>query len=151
MSDSERKIALKEAQKEAMRAKDKERLGVIRMMLSEVKRIEVDERIDVDNDRILLILDKMLKQRRDSIAAFTDAGRDELAAKEQFEIEVIQSFLPQQLDEEEIAAIVSKAIADSGAAGMQDMGKVMGLVKPQVQGRADVGMVSGLVKKQLAG
>lgn len=151
MSDSERKLALKDAQKEAMRAKDKDRLGVIRIMLSEIKRIEVDERIDVDDDRILLVLDKQLKQRRDSIAAFTDAGRDELAAKEQFEIEVIQSFLPQQLDAEEIAAIVSKAIADSGAAGMQDMGKVMGLVKPQVQGRADVGMVSGLVKKQLAG
>jgi len=151
MSDSERKIALKEAQKEAMRAKDKDRLGTIRMMLSEIKRIEVDERIDVADDRILLILDKMLKQRRDSITAFKDAGRDELAAKEQFEIDVIQSFLPKQLDADEIADIVAKAITQSGATGMQDMGKVMGLVKPQVQGRADVGMVSGLVKQQLTG
>jgi len=151
MSDSERKLALKEAQKEAMRAKDKDRLGTIRMMLSEIKRIEVDERIDVADDRILLILDKMLKQRRDSITAFKDAGRDELAAKEQFEIDVIQSFLPKQLDADEIADIVAKAITQSGATGMQDMGKVMGLVKPQVQGRADVGMVSGLVKQQLTG
>lgn len=151
MSTQEQKKALKDAQKEAMRAKDKERLGVIRMMLAEVKRIEVDERIEVDDDRLLTVLDKMLKQRRDSIAAFKDAGRDELAAQEQFEIEVIQGFMPEQLSDEDIAAIVSKAIADSGAEGMKDMGKVMGLVKPQIQGRADVGAVSGLVKKQLAG
>ncbi len=151
MSDSEQKIALKDAQKEAMRAKDKERLAVIRMMLAEIKRIEVDERIDVDSERVISIFDKMLKQRRDSIAAFVDAGRDELAAQEQYEIDVIQTFLPEQLSADDIAAIVSKAIADTGATGMQDMGKVMGIVKPQVQGRGDMGMVSGLVKKQLAG
>jgi len=151
MADSVQKIALKDAQKEAMRAKDKERLMVIRSMLAEVKRIEVDERIDVDDARVIAILDKMLKQRRDSIAAFEEAGRNELAEQEKFEITVIQDFLPAQLGEDEITEIITAAIAQSGAAGMQDMGKVMALVKPQVQGKADVGAVSGLVKKRLAG
>jgi len=133
-----------------MRAKDKERLGTVRLVLAEIKRVEVDERIDPDDARITSILDKMVKQRRDSIKQFQDADRPELAEKEQAEIDVIQEFLPSQLSEDEVAAIVSKAVADSGAASMQDMGKVMGLVKPQVVGRADMGVVSQKVKAALS-
>ena len=115
-----------------MRAKEKERLGTIRLVLAEIKKVEVDERIDPDDVRVTSILDKMVKQRRDSIKQFTDAGRDELAAKEQTEIEVIQEFLPQPLSEEEIASLIEEAIASTGATSMQDMGKVMGLLKPQM-------------------
>lgn len=151
MSKCDQKLTLEAAQKEAMKARDKERLGVIRMILAEIKRIEVDERIDVDDARVLATLDKMLKQRRDSIAAFSDAGRDELVAKEQAEVDVIQSFLPAQLDESEILQIIEDAISQTGASGMQDMGKLMGLIKPKMQGRADMGSVSGLIKKKLTG
>ncbi len=151
MSKCDQKLTLEAAQKEAMKARDKERLGVIRMILAEIKRIEVDERIDVDDARVLATLDKMLKQRRDSIAAFSDAGRDELVAKEQAEVDVIQSFLPTQLDESEILQIIEDAISQTGASGMQDMGKLMGLIKPKMQGRADMGSVSGLIKKKLTG
>jgi len=151
MSKCEQRIALETAQKEAMRAKDKPRLGVIRMILAEVKRIEVDERIELDDARILATMDKMLKQRRDSIAAFRDAGRDELVAQEEAEVEVIQSFLPTQLTSDEISQMVSAAIADTGAENMKDMGKVMGVLKAKMQGRADMGAVSALIKKELAG
>lgn len=151
MSKCEQRIALETAQKEAMRAKDKARLGVIRMILAEVKRIEVDERIELDDARILATMDKMLKQRRDSIAAFRDAGRDELVAQEEAEVEVIQSFLPAQLTDDEISQMVAKAIAETGAENMKDMGKVMGVLKAQMQGRADMGAVSALIKKELAG
>ena len=146
------KTTIKDAMKEAMRAKDKARLGTIRLIQAEFKRIEVDERIDLADDepRILAILDKMAKQRRDSINQYNEASRPELAEIEQEELVVIQSFLPQQLTAEEIAAIVSAAITESGASGMQDMGKVMALVKPQVQGRADVGDISKQVKAKLA-
>ena len=145
------KATIKDAMKEAMRAKEKDRLGTIRLIQAEFKRIEVDERIDLaeDDARVLAILDKMAKQRRDSITQYNDAGRAELAEKEQQELQVIQSFLPQPLSDDEINAIVEKAIADSGAAGMQDMGKVMGLIKPQVQGRADMGEISARIKAQL--
>ncbi|MBY4676059.1 GatB/YqeY domain-containing protein [Marinobacterium arenosum] len=135
--------------KAAMRAKDKERLGTIRMILAELKRIEVDERIELDDGRVLAVLDKMSKQRRDSIAQFDEAGRVDLADAERRELEVIKTFLPQPLTEEELSALVSAAIAETGAQSMQDMGKVMGIVKPQVQGRADMGLVSKLVKAQL--
>ena len=151
MSKCDQKLKLEAAQKESMRARDKERLGVIRMILSEIKRIEVDERIDVDDARVLVTLDKMLKQRRDSITAFSDAGREELVAKEEAEVQVIQSFLPEQLSEDEILQIIDQAIAQTGASGMQDMGKLMGLIKPKMQGRADMGSVSGLIKIKLAG
>lgn len=146
------KAIIKDAMKEAMRAKDKERLGTIRLVQAEFKRIEVDERVDLaeDDARVLAILDKAAKQRRDSITQYMDADRPELADIERAELIVIQSFLPQQLTDEEIASIVAAAIAESGAAGMQDMGKVMGLVKPQVQGRADVGNISKQVKAKLA-
>jgi len=136
--------------KTAMRAKDKERLGTIRLILAEIKRIEVDERIDLDGPAIIVLLDKMLKQRRDSISQFEQAGRDDLASKEASEIEVIQSFLPAQLSDAEISQLIDDAIAQSGAQGMQDMGKVMGLLKPQLQGRANIGQVSGDIKKRLA-
>jgi len=149
MPDSPLKAQINEAMKAAMRAKEKERLGTIRLVLAEIKKVEVDERIDPDDVRVTSILDKMVKQRRDSIKQFTDAGRDELAAKEQTEIEVIQEFLPQPLSEEEIASLIEEAIASTGATSMQDMGKVMGLLKPQMAGKADMGKVSALIKQRL--
>ena len=149
MADAELKQRITAAMKDAMRAKDKPRLGVIRLVMAEFKRIEVDERIDLGEARILAVLDKMVKQRRDSTRQYTDAGRHDLARQEEFEIGVIQAFLPAALSEAELAAIVAAAIADSGADSARDMGKVMALVKPQVQGRADMGAVSKLVKQQL--
>ncbi|CAI8392809.1 MAG: Uncharacterised protein [Porticoccaceae bacterium UBA1117] len=143
------KSQIKDAMKDAMRAKDKPRLGAIRLMLSEVKRIEVDERIEIDDERLLAILDKMIKQRRDSITQYEAAGRDELAAIEIAEIAVIQDFLPTALTEEEINAMIAVAIAETGAESMRDMGKVMGILRAQIQGRADGGAVSGLVKVAL--
>ncbi len=137
--------------KAAMRAKDKLRLGTIRMILSELKRIEVDERIELDDARVLTVMDKMSKQRRDSATQYDDAGRADLADLERRELEVIKTFLPQALTEQELAAIVSTAITDTGVQSMQDMGKVMAIVKPLVQGRADMGAVSKLVKEQLTG
>lgn len=150
MSESDLKIKISDAMKDAMRAKDKERLGTIRLVLSEIKKVEVDERIDPDDARITSIMDKMVKQRRESIKQFTEGGREELAAKEQSEIEVIQEFLPQQLTEDEITAIINEAVASTGASSMQDMGKVMGVIKPQLTGRADMGTVSKIVKNSLS-
>ena len=141
--------SVKEAVKAAMRAKEKERLNALRLMMAEFKRVEVDERVEIDDARALAILDKMSKQRRDSIAAYEAAGRDDLAAVEQYEITVLNEFLPEALSEEELAKLVADAIAQSGAASMQDMGKVMGILKPQVQGRADMAQISQLVKSQL--
>ena len=143
------KSQITDAMKDAMRAKDKPRLGAIRLILSEVKRIEVDERIEIDDERLLAILDKMIKQRRDSITQYEAAGRDELAAIEIGEIAVIQDFLPTALTEEEINAMIAVAIAETRAESMRDMGKVMGILRPQIQGRADGGAVSGLVKVAL--
>ena len=150
MSKCEQKIAIEDAMKAAMRAKDKPTLSTIRLILAEIKRIEVDERIDVDNDRVIAVLDKMLKQRRDSIEQFRAASRVDLAEIEEAEMLVIQSFLPTQLSEQEIADLIAEAIAASGAENMKDMGKVMGILKPQLQGRADVGAVSGKIKAALA-
>ncbi|WP_444920886.1 GatB/YqeY domain-containing protein [Microbulbifer sp. CnH-101-G] len=144
------KDTLTQATKDAMKARDKERLATLRLINAEIKRVEVDERIDLDDARILALLDKMTKQRRDSITQYEKAGRAELAAVEQAEIEVIQEFLPKQLTEEEISEIVTSAVQSTGASGMADMGKVIAQVKPQVQGRADMGAVSKLVKAQLA-
>lgn len=144
------KESLIEAMKAAMRAKDKQRLGVIRLALAAFKQIEVDERIELDEARSLATLDKMVKQRRDSINQFVAAAREDLAEIERYEITVLQEFLPQALSDEEISTIISAAIADTGAQSMADMGKVMALVKPKVQGRADVGAVSKLVKQQLS-
>lgn len=136
--------------KEAMRAKQKERLATIRLILADFKRIEVDERIELDDARCLAILDKMLKQRKDSITQYRAAGREDLAEIEEREVEVILTFLPQALTEEEIEALISAAMSETGAESVRDMGKVMAILKPQLQGRADVGAVSGLVKKRLA-
>jgi uncharacterized protein len=137
--------------KAAMKARDKQRLGTIRLIQAEFKRIEVDERIDIDDARALAVLDKMLKQRRDSAQQYQNAGRAELAEQENYEISVIQEFLPAQLGEDELTAMVDAAIAASGANGMQDMGAVMGQLKSQLQGRADMGAVSQLVKARLTG
>ncbi len=135
--------------KAAMKARDKERLGTIRLIQAEFKRIEVDERIEVDDARALAVLDKMVKQRRDSAQQYTDAGRTELADVENNEIAVLQEFLPAQLTEDEIIAMIDEAIAASGAEGMQAMGPVMGQLKPKLAGKADMGKVSGLVKSRL--
>ncbi len=135
--------------KEAMRAKDKVRLGTIRLILSDLNRIEVDERIELDDDRVLASLDKMAKQRRDSITQYLAAERPELADKEQQELEVIKTFLPQPLSDDEIDQIIDDAIQTTGATGMQQMGQVMAIVKPRVQGRAEMGQVSARVKARL--
>jgi len=150
MSDSPLKQAFTEAMKDAMRAKDKPRLGTIRLALSEIKRIEVDERIDLDDGRIIGILDKMIKQRRESIRQYASADRPELVAQEQFEIEVIQEFLPQALDANELEQIIKSAVTESGATSMKEMGKVMNLVRPKVVGRADMAEVSKQIKALLA-
>ena len=151
MSDPTLRDTIKAAMKAAMKAREKERLGTIRLIQADFKRIEVDERIEIDDARALAVLDKMIKQRRDSAKQYEDAGREELAAQENFEIEVIQEFLPAQLSEAELIAMVDAAIAASGASGMQAMGPVMGQLKPQLQGRADVGAVSKMVKARLTG
>ena len=150
MPDSSLKQQINEAMKDAMRARDKARLGTIRLALAEIKRVEVDERIDPDNARVTSILDKMVKQRRESIKQFESAGRDELVAQEKSEIDVLQEFLPQALNEEELDAIISAALSDTGAQGMQDMGKVMGIIKPKVVGRADMSIVSDKIKAALS-
>ena len=133
-----------------MKARDKARLGALRLIMADFKRIEVDERIELDDERVLVILDKMTKQRKDSQQQFEDAGREDLAQQEALEIAVIAEFLPEQLSDDEVSALVKSAIAETGAVSMQDMGKVMAIVKPQVQGKADMGSVSGLVKAQLS-
>lgn len=149
MSDQTLKSRLHQEMKTAMRAKDKQRLGTIRLIQAEIKRIEVDERIDIDDDRLLVVMDKMCKQRRDSIQQYTDAGRTELADIEAAEIVVIQEFLPSQLSQQELTDMVADAVAGSGAESMKDMGKVMAILKPKLQGRADMGEVSKLIKAKL--
>jgi len=137
--------------KTAMKAGDKPRLGTLRLMSAEIKRKEVDDRIELDEPATIAILDKMLKQRRESITQYTAAGRDDLVAQEQSEAELLQEYLPAALSNDEIVAIVDTAISESGAASMKDMGKVMGLVKPQLQGRADMSSVSQQIKQRLSG
>lgn len=132
-----------------MRAKDKIRLGTIRLILSDIKRIEVDERIELDDTRILVVLDKMVKQRKDSATQYTNADRQELADQELNEIKVIQEFLPEALSESEILTIVSEAIRTIDATSMKDMGAIMGIIKPKIQGRADAGEVSKIIKTKL--
>jgi uncharacterized protein YqeY len=148
---SELVATIKAEMKAAMKARAKERLATIRLIQAEFKRIEVDERIDIDDARALAILDKMVKQRRDSASQYRDAGREELAAQEDAEIAVIQEFLPQQLSEAEISDAIDDALASIDASGMAAMGPLMGILKPQMQGRADMGQVSRLVKAKLNG
>ncbi len=144
------KARITEDMKAAMRAKDAPRLGTIRLILSAIKQVEVDTRKDLSDEDILAILDKMAKQRRESIEQYERAGRDDLAGKERAELEIIQSYLPEPLSEAEIDALIDAAIGETGAAGMKDMGKVMGLLKPKLQGRADMGAVSARVKARLS-
>ena len=143
------KDTLTAAMKDAMRAKEKFRLGVIRMALAEIKQVEVDERIDVDDSRCLAIIDKMCKQRRDAARQFTDGGRQDLADIEFAELKVLKEFLPAQLSETEIISLIDQVITTTAALGPQGIGIVMGQLKPQLQGRADMQAVSKLVRSRL--
>jgi len=134
-----------------MRAKDAARLGAIRLLQAAIKQREVDERIELDDTRVIEAIEKMLKQRRDSISQYEAANRQDLADAEKFEVSVLQTYLPQPLTEAEIAALLDKVVADTGAAGIKDMGKVMAAVKPLVVGRVDMGSISGLIKARLGG
>ena len=145
------KAQLTEDMKTAMKAGEKDRLGVIRLINAAIKQREVDERIEITDAIVLAVLEKMVKQRKDSIAQYEAAGREDLASVERYEMGVIQAYLPAQMDEAELEAAVVASIAESGATGPQDMGKVMAVLKPKVAGRADMGALSGLVKKKLAG
>ena len=136
--------------KAAMRAKETARLGAIRLLLAAMKQREVDERIELSDADVIAIIEKMNKQRRDSISQYEAAGRQDLADVEKFEMSVLANYMPQQLNEEEIKKAVAEAIAGTGAAGPQDMGKVMGMLKPKLAGRADMGKVSALIKAQLS-
>jgi len=144
------KETLNLATKEAMKARDKERVATLRMVNAELKRIEVDERRDLNDEDVFAVLNKMLKQRKDAMAQFQDAKREDLAAVEAYEIGVIEAFLPARMDSDELQGFVAALVTKSGAQGMQDMGKVMGLLKSEGQGRVDMGQASALVKAQLA-
>jgi len=147
---SDLKIRINDEVKSAMRSKDKDRLLVLRLILSAVKQIEVDERIELDDQRMIAVLDKLSKQHRDSIAQYGKAEREDLVEKEQFQLNIVQEYLPAALSDEELAQMISAAISETGASGMQDMGKVMGILKAKAQGRADMGKLSAQVKNQLA-
>jgi uncharacterized protein YqeY len=143
------KARISDDMKAAMRARETERLGTIRLLLAAIKQREVDERIELDDTAVLAVVDKMLKQRKDSITQFQQAGRDDLVQKEQAEVEVLKVYMPAALSDADVAAEVQQAVADTGAAGPQDMGKVMGVLKPKLAGRADMTAVSALVKAAL--
>ncbi len=145
------KDTLQQDMKTAMRSGDKPKLGVVRLILAAIKQREVDERIELDDAQITVVLDKMSKQRRDSLEQYEKAGREDLAAQERFELDIIQTYLPEPLDEAEIDDLIRAAIEATGAASMKDMGKVMGQLKDKLQGRADMGAVSGKIKAQLSG
>lgn len=134
----------------AMKAKDKAALKAVRMILGAIKQREVDERIELDDAQVLSVIQKMVKQRKDSISQFKDAGRTDLVDVEEAELLIINNYMPEQLSDEEVSAAVDKAIADSGASSMQDMGKLMGLLKSQLEGKADMGAVSGLIRSKLS-
>ena len=149
MPTSELKPRIESSVKDAMRAREKQRLGVLRLVMSELKKVEVDERIELNDERVIAILVKMSKQRKDSLTQYLNADRQDLADQEQYELDLLQEFLPVALDEAAIAALIDAAIAQTGATSMKDMGKVMGVLKPQVQGRADVGALSATIKAKL--
>jgi uncharacterized protein YqeY len=144
------KLQITEDMKTAMRAKDSARLGAIRLLQAAIKQREVDERIELSDADVISAIEKMLKQRRDSIAAYESANRTDLADVEKYEVSVLQEYLPQQLTEAEILSILDQVVADTGAAGVKDMGKVMAAIKPLVAGKADMGKISGLIKTRLA-
>ena len=150
MTTSAIKGKIQEDMKAAMRSQDKERLATIRLILAALKQREVDERIELSDEQVITILDKMLKQRRESISQFEAAARQDLVQKEVAEVAVIQEYLPEQLSSAELDALIEAAISETGAAGARDMGKVMGVLKPKVQGRADVSAVSSKVKDRLS-
>lgn len=145
------KARITDDMKTAMRAKDSSRLGTVRLLLAAIKQREVDERIELDDAAIAGVVEKLIKQRRDSISQFQAAGRDDLVAAEQAELVVLQAYLPEQLSAAEVEAAVAAAIAETGATSAKDMGKVMGVLKPRLAGRADMGAVSSLIKTRLAG
>jgi len=142
---------INEDMKSAMKAREPERLGALRLLLSAVKQREVDERVTLDDAGVIAVVEKMIKQRKDSIAQYEKAARQDLADKEKYEISVIEGYLPKQMSAEEVEAAVAEAIAQAGAKSPADMGKVMGVLKPKLAGRADMGKVSALVKARLAG
>jgi uncharacterized protein YqeY len=150
MSDSSLKTRINDDVKTAMRSKDKERLGTLRLITAAIKQKEVDERIELNDDQVLSVLEKMIKQRKDSIEQYEKADRQELADKEKAELEIINEYMPAQLSDDEIAGLIDDALAQTGASEMKDMGKVMGILKPRLAGRADMGKVSGLVKARLS-
>ncbi len=151
MSNASLTSRINEDVKSAMRSKDKPRLGVLRLITAAIKQREVDERITLNDDQVIAVLEKMIKQRKDSISQYEKAGRTELAEQEAFEIGILQEYLPEQLSEAEINTLVEEAISSSGATSMKDMGKVMGMLKPKLAGRADMGAVSKIIKSRLGG
>ncbi|MBI5041079.1 MAG: GatB/YqeY domain-containing protein [Gammaproteobacteria bacterium] len=145
------KARIQEDMKTAMRGGDKRRLGIVRLILAAIKQREVDERIELDDVQVTVVLDKMLKQRRESLSQYEQAGRADLAEQEQYEMEVVQAYLPQPLSPAEVDNLIGQAITETGASGIKDMGKVMALLKPQLQGRADMSAVSAQIKAKLGG
>jgi len=143
------KIQIQEEVKNTMRARDKERLSVLRLISAAIKQREVDERIELDDEQVLMVLDKMVKQRRESLEQYEKAAREDLVAQERFELKILQEFLPEPLSESELAELIKTAIAESGASSNRDMGSVMNALRPKVQGRADMKVVSQAVKNQL--
>ena len=150
MTDSALKTRINDDVKTAMRSKDKQRLGTLRLLTAAIKQIEVDQRIELDDDNIVAIIEKMLKQRKDSIEQFEKAGRNELAEIEIKEVAILKEFMPEQLSDAEVETLIDEAIASTGAEAMKDMGAVMGILKPKLAGKADMGAVSGKIKAKLS-
>ena len=147
---SELKKRITDDMKSAMKAKDKQALKAVRMILEAIKQKEIDERIELDDAQVMTVIQKMVKQRKDSISQFSDAGRTDLVEIEEAELEIINNYMPEQLSDEEVASVVDKAINDSGANSMKDMGKLMGMLKAQLQGKTDMSLVSQLIKSRLS-
>jgi len=147
---SELKKRITDDMKSAMKAKDKQALKAVRMILEAIKQKEIDERIELDDAQVMTVIQKMVKQRKDSISQFSDAGRSDLVEIEEAELETINNYMPEQLSDEEVESVVDKAINDSGANSMKDMGKLMGMLKAQLQGKADMSLVSQLIKSRLS-
>ncbi len=147
---SELKKRITDDMKSAMKAKDKQALKAVRMILEAIKQKEIDERIELDDAQVMTVIQKMVKQRKDSISQFSDAGRSDLVEIEEAELETINNYMPEQLSDEEVESVVDKAINDSGANSMKDMGKLMGMLKSQLQGKADMSLVSQLIKSRLS-
>jgi len=150
MTDSALKTRINDDVKTAMRSKDKERLGTLRLLTAAIKQIEVDKRIELDDEQVVAVIEKMLKQRKDSIEQFEKAGRNELAEIEIKEVAILKEFMPEQMSDTDIDALIDDAIASTGAEAMKDMGKVMGILKPKLAGKADMGAVSGKIKAKLS-